>query len=86
MSAAARPNTVWKADLLAGRLDPQVAVAAGSLLGTLHAGSWDDASIAALENQPVVDQLLIARLKRKKLVLRDKIVLLEDQITPDIIA
>ena len=45
-----------------------------------------EASIAALENQPVVDQLLIARLKRKKLILRDKIVLLEDQITPDIIA
>ena len=45
-----------------------------------------EASIAALENQPVVDQLLIARIKRKKLVLRDKIVLLEDQITPDIIA
>lgn len=45
-----------------------------------------DASVAALENQPVVDQLLIARLKRKKLVLRDKIVAMEDQITPDIIA
>ncbi len=45
-----------------------------------------EASIAALENQPVVDQLLIARIKRKKLILRDKIVVLEDQITPDIIA
>jgi len=45
-----------------------------------------EASIAALENQPVVDQLLIARIKRKKLALRDKIVVLEDQITPDIIA
>ncbi len=45
-----------------------------------------DASVAALENQPVVDQLIIARLKRKKLVLRDQIVALEDQITPDIIA
>jgi hypothetical protein len=45
-----------------------------------------DASVAALENQPVADQLLIARLKRKKLVLRDQIVLLEDQLTPDIIA
>lgn len=45
-----------------------------------------EASIAALENQPVVDQLLIARIKRKKLMLRDKIVLLEDQLTPDIIA
>jgi hypothetical protein len=45
-----------------------------------------DASILALENQPVADQLLIARLKRKKLILRDKIVEMEDQITPDIIA
>jgi hypothetical protein len=45
-----------------------------------------DASIAALENQPVADQLLIARLKRKKLLIRDRIVLIEDQTTPDIIA
>jgi hypothetical protein len=45
-----------------------------------------DASIAALENQPVADQLLIARLKRKKLLIRDRIVLIEDQNTPDIIA
>ena len=45
-----------------------------------------EASIAALENQPVPDQLLIVRLKRKKLALREQIVVLEDQITPDIIA
>jgi len=45
-----------------------------------------EASIAALENQPVPDQLLIVRLKRKKLALRDQIVVLEDQITPDFIA
>ena len=45
-----------------------------------------DATIHALENQPVADQLLIARLKRKKLLLRERVVLLEDQITPDIIA
>jgi MFS family permease len=32
------------------------------------------------------DQLLIARLKRKKLVLRDEIVKIEDHILPDIIA
>jgi hypothetical protein len=30
--------------------------------------------------------LLIARLKRKKLQLRDQITLLEDRLTPDIIA
>jgi hypothetical protein len=34
----------------------------------------------------VPDQLLIVRLKRKKLALRDQIVVLEDQITPDFIA
>jgi hypothetical protein len=45
-----------------------------------------EASIDALENQPVIDQLLIARLKRKKLVLRDQIVVIEDRNTPDIIA
>jgi hypothetical protein len=31
-------------------------------------------------------QLMVARLKRKKLALRDQISLLEDQILPDIIA
>lgn len=45
-----------------------------------------DAAVAALEAQPVVDQLLIARLKKQKLNLRDRIALLEDQLTPDIIA
>ena len=45
-----------------------------------------DASIRALEVLPVPDQLMIARLKRKKLALRDEIVQLEDQILPDIIA
>jgi len=34
----------------------------------------------------VPDQLLIARLKRKKLALKDEIVKIEDQILPDIIA
>jgi hypothetical protein len=44
------------------------------------------ASIDALQLQPVPDQLLIARLKKKKLALRDQIAILEDQLTPDIIA
>ena len=35
---------------------------------------------------PIPDQLLIARLKRKKLALRDEIVKVEDHILPDIIA
>ncbi len=45
-----------------------------------------DASIEALTHMPIPDQLLIARLKRKKLVLRDEIVKIEDQLLPDIIA
>lgn len=45
-----------------------------------------DASIDALGRMPIPDQLLIARLKRKKLALRDDIVKIEDRILPDIIA
>ncbi len=45
-----------------------------------------DASIEALGHMPVPDQLMIARLKRKKLTLRDEISKIEDQILPDIIA
>ena len=45
-----------------------------------------DASIDALGHMPAPDQLMIARLKRKKLALRDDIVKLQDQILPDIIA
>ena len=45
-----------------------------------------DAAVRALETQPNADQLLIARLKKKKLILRDQISKLEDRLTPDIIA
>lgn len=45
-----------------------------------------DASIDALAEAPMPDQLLIARLKRKKLVLRDEMVKIEARILPDIIA
>lgn len=45
-----------------------------------------DASVAALANAPQPDQVRIARLKKRKLALRDEIARLEDQLTPDIIA
>ena len=45
-----------------------------------------DDSISALEIVPQPDQILIARLKRKKLALRDQIAKIEDKIRPDIIA
>ena len=45
-----------------------------------------DDSIQALEQRYQPDMLQIARLKRKKLVLKDEIGRLEDLLTPDIIA
>lgn len=45
-----------------------------------------DASIEALGCMPAPDQLMIARLKRKKLALRDDIVKIQDNLLPDIIA
>ncbi len=43
-------------------------------------------SIDALIHMPTPDMLQIARLKKKKLALRDEITRLSEQITPDIIA
>ncbi len=45
-----------------------------------------DAAIEALRAVPAPDQLQIARLKKRKLRLKDEIALLEDQLIPDIIA
>lgn len=45
-----------------------------------------DDAIRALEERFQPDMLQIARLKRKKLALKDEIGRLEDQLTPDIIA
>ncbi|CAN5322793.1 DUF465 domain-containing protein [soil metagenome] len=45
-----------------------------------------DASIEALRMTGSTDQLQIARLKKRKLWLRDEIAMLEDQLIPDIIA
>ncbi len=45
-----------------------------------------DAAIDALQLQGLPDQLQIARLKRKKLSLKDQIRRLDDQLVPDILA
>ena len=45
-----------------------------------------DDAVQALEARPMADQLRVARLKKKKLTLRDQIAKLEDRLTPDIIA
>ena len=45
-----------------------------------------DEAISALQDRGVADQLMLQRLKKKKLFLKDKIALIEDRLTPDIIA
>jgi hypothetical protein len=45
-----------------------------------------DAAIDALGTLAASDRLQIQRLKKRKLSLRDRISLIEDQLTPDIIA
>jgi hypothetical protein len=45
-----------------------------------------DAAIEALVISPGSDLIQVQRLKKRKLVLRDKIRRIEDQLTPDIIA
>ena len=45
-----------------------------------------DGAIDALEQIVAGDQLQIQRLKKRKLVLKNRIAYLEDQLTPDIIA
>jgi hypothetical protein len=45
-----------------------------------------DAAIEALQVSPGSDVLQVQRLKKRKLVLKDRITFVEDQLTPDIIA
>ncbi len=45
-----------------------------------------DAAVQAIALSPLPDMLLIGRLKRKKLAMKDEIARLEALLTPDIIA
>ncbi len=45
-----------------------------------------DDAIAALDEKPFRDQLALSRLKKRKLVLKDEIARIEDELYPDIIA
>lgn len=45
-----------------------------------------DEAIRALEERSTGDPLTIRRLKKQKLQLKDRIALIEDRLTPDIIA
>lgn len=60
------------------------------LRARLHALSLEhrdlDAAIDALARQATADMLQIARLKKRKLRLKDEIALIQDLLIPDIIA
>ena len=43
-------------------------------------------SIIAIMNDPAFDQLLVQRLKKRKLAIKDQVRQLEDYLIPDIIA
>jgi len=45
-----------------------------------------DDAIRALNDSGTADQLTLQRLKKRKLQLKDRIALIEDRLTPDIIA
>jgi len=45
-----------------------------------------DAAIDALVQSGISDQLRLARMKKRKLILRDEIAMLESELIPDIIA
>lgn len=45
-----------------------------------------DAAIEAIRQLPSHDQLQLARMKKRKLLLKDEIAVLHDQLVPDIIA
>lgn len=56
-------------------------------LGMLQVEHRDlDTAIAALTSQDGSEQMQVARLKKRKLRLKDQIAVLEDYLTPDIIA
>lgn len=65
--------------------DPEARLAARlHMLGQEHSDLG--VAVEAIAVSPVPDMMVIARLKRKKLALKDEIERLKDQQTPDIIA
>ena len=90
-----RPERANATDRLRGRshrlwAGPGVGVDEAQIRGRLEAARVEhrdlDAAIDALGAAALPNQLQMARLKKRKLRLRDEIAMLEDQLIPDIIA
>ena len=67
-------------------IDGSAAPAASRLVRLRQEHRDLDLAIEALRESPATDQLQLARLKKRKLRLKDEIAQLEDQLIPDIIA
>lgn len=65
-------------------MDPKLLNARLEVLRTDHRDL--DAAIEVLANSGASDQLRLARMKKRKLALKDEIAILESDLIPDIIA
>lgn len=65
-------------------MEPQLLAARLEALRVEHRDL--DAAIDALVAGGIADQLRLARMKKRKLALRDEIMMIESQMIPDIIA
>jgi hypothetical protein len=66
--------------------EAEVAAIQAELAGLRQEHEDLDAAVSALEAAALPDQVRIARMKKRKLVLRDQIAKLENRLTPDLIA
>jgi hypothetical protein len=83
-AAGAIRNSVLRPDLNGEPMDESQIAKRLEILRVEHRDL--DSAIAALFETSSKDQLQLARLKKRKLRLRDEISMLEDQLIPDIIA
>lgn len=82
-----RGSAVRAAKTMAGKMTDDEIAAIESEIEQLRQEHRDlDSAIEALQGLGSSDQLQLQRLKKRKLVLRDRISQLEDMLTPDIIA
>jgi hypothetical protein len=67
-------------------MDDDIAAIRAELVNLRQEHQDLDDAVLALQALAQPDQLRIARMKKRKLALRDKIARLENQLTPDLIA